>query len=183
VALAVSLGWLFGQLVVLGVRGDFSHVPAGYVAALGVAPVVAGALCLAAAVSAGRLGVGQRAGLLAGLALVTPLAFILGALLGPAPYPGAPAGSFVDGVACFHIAVAWTVLPLVLAGFALRGTFVAQSVWRSATVATAAGLVAAAVITLHCPVAGAVHVGLGHGGAILASALLGALVLSRVTRA
>jgi hypothetical protein len=81
------------------------------------------------------------------------------------------------------MAVAWTILPLLLAGFALRTTFVGGAGWRSAVLGTGAGLLAAATITLHCPVSGSFHVGLGHGGAILASALLGALVLSRVTRA
>jgi hypothetical protein len=182
VALVVSAGWIGGQLAALGLRGDLARVPAGYLGALVVAPIVAGALCLLAGVSAGRLGVGQRAGLLAALALLTPLAFVLGALLGPTPYADAEVGSFGDGVACFHIALAWTVLPLVLAGFALRATFVGSSMWRSVAVGVAAGLVAAAALTLHCSVAGAFHVGLGHGGAILASALVGAFVLSRVTR-
>lgn len=182
-ALSVSVAWVIGQVLVLGVRGDLSRIPLGYLVALGGAPVVAGALCLVAAVSAGRLGVGARVGLLAALSLLSPAAFVLGALLGPMPYADAAVGDLRGGVVCFNIAVAWTIVPLLLAGLALRGTFVARSVWRSAALATAAGLAAAAAITLHCPTAGALHVGLGHGGAIVASALLGAFVLSRVTRA
>jgi hypothetical protein len=183
IALLVSAGWLFGQLLVLGTRGDLAQVPAGYLVAFGVAPVVAGALCVLSAGSAGRLGVGARASLLAGLALLPPLAFVLGAMVGSPPYAGAGVGNFRDGAFCFHLAVAWTVLPLLLAGFALRGTFVGRSGLRSATLGTAAGLVAAAVITLHCPLSDPFHVGLGHGAAIVASALIGAFVLSRVTRA
>jgi hypothetical protein len=181
--LVTSLAWLFGQLVVLGVRGDLSLVPAGYLVALAGLPVVAGAVCLLAAVSAGRLGVGARTGLLAALALLSPAAFVLGALLGPMPYEQAAVGDFRAGVVCFQITIAWTILPLLLAGFVLRGTFVGSSVWRSAALATGAGLVAAAVITLHCSTSGPLHVGLGHGGAVVASALLGAFVLSRITRA
>jgi hypothetical protein len=183
VALVVSLGWLFGQLLVLGARGDLSRVPLVYVLAFGVAPIVVGALCVLAAGSAGRLGLGARTGLLAGLALFPPLAFVLAALFASPPYAAAASGDFRDGVFCFHMAVAWTVLPLLSAGVALRGTFVGRSGWRSAALGTAAGLIAAAVITLHCPLSGSFHVGLGHGGAVIASALLGAFALSRVTRA
>jgi hypothetical protein len=183
IALVVSAGWLFGQLLVLGARGDLARLPLGYLLAFGVAPVVAGVLSVLAAGSAGRLGVGARVGLLAGLSLLTPLSFVLGGMLGSPPYPEAAPGDFRDGVFCFHMAVAWTVLPLLLAGFALRGTFVGGSGWRSAALGTGAGLIAAAVITLHCPLSGSLHVGLGHGGVVVASALLGAFVLSRVTRA
>jgi hypothetical protein len=183
VALVVSVGWLFGQLLVLGARGDLGRVPAAYVLAFGVAPIVVGALCLVSASSAGRLGLGARTGLLAGLALLPPLAFVFGALVVPPPYAGAAGGDFRDGVFCFHMAVAWTVLPLLSAGVALRGTFVGRSAWRSAALGTATGLTAAAVITLHCPLSSSLHVALGHGGAVVASALLGAFALSRITRA
>ncbi len=182
-ALLVSFGWLLGQLLVLGVRGDLAHVPVSYLVAFGPLPVVAGALCLLAASSAGRLGVGARTGMLAVLALLSPLAFVLGASLAPMPYPEAAVGSIKDGVVCFNIAVAWTLLPLLLAGFALRGMFVGRSAWRSAALGTGAGLFAAATCTVHCHLSGPFHVGFGHGGAIVASALVGAFVLSRVTRA
>jgi hypothetical protein len=183
VALVLGAAWLVGQLALMGIRGDLAHVPRGYWLAFGVAPVVAGVLCLVAALSAGRWGVGARTALLAGLSLLVPLAFVLGAALGPPPYAGAPEGDFRDGVVCFHLAVAWTLVPLVLAGFALRATFVGRAGWRSAALGSGAGLLAAAVITWHCSVSGPFHVGLGHGGAILASVLLGALVLARITRA
>lgn len=183
VALVVSGGWFTGQLLLLGVRGDFAELPLGYVVAFGVAPIVAGAACVLAAESAGRLGLGARVGLLAALSLLSPAAFVLGALLAPAPYAAAATGDFRDGAFCFHMALAWTVLPLLAAGLALRGTFVGRAGWRSAALGAGAGLLAAAAITLHCPLPGPVHVGLGHGGAALASALLGGFVLSRVTRA
>jgi hypothetical protein len=64
----------------------------------------------------------------------------------------------------------------------LRGAFAAGALWRSALLGGGCGLVAAALFTLHCPVVGKAHLLVAHGGAVLFSALLGGLVLSRFTR-
>jgi hypothetical protein len=183
VAMLVAAGWIGTQLAIAGIRGDIARVPLGYTVAFGVAPVFAGVLCLFAAVSPGRLGLGARVTVLASLALAFPALFVVANYVFSPPYPDAPLGVFANGVFCFNIAMAWTLLPLVAAGFALRGTFVTRATWRSALVGAGAGLVVAATSMLRCPLSGAWHNGLGHGGAVIASALLGALVLSRVTRA
>ncbi len=181
-ALFVAAGWLLGQLGVTGIRGDIHHVARPYTFVLGVAPVVAGLSCIVAAASPGRMGLGMRVGVLAGLALVLPLGFILSGYALSRPYPEAPAGAFKHGVFCFNIALAWTTVPLVAAGIALRGAFVTRAGWRSALVGAGAGLVVAATSFLRCPLSSAWHVALSHGGAVVASALLGAFVLARVTR-
>src|SRR5215213_9389505 len=51
VALVLGAGWLVGQLLLMGLRGDLEHVPRGYLLAFGVAPVIAGLLCLLSALS------------------------------------------------------------------------------------------------------------------------------------
>ena len=66
---------------------------------------------------------------------------------------------------------------------ALRNTFVTRAVWRSALVGAGAGLIVAATSMLRCPLSGAWHNTFSHAGAVVASAILGALVLSRITRA
>jgi len=147
-----------------------------------VAPVVAGLLCVAAGASPGRMGLGVRVGVLATLALVLPLVFTLSGYALSPPYPDAPLGEFKHGVFCFDIAIAWTVVPLVAAGLALRSRFVTRAPWRSALVGAGAGLIVAATSFLRCPVSGAWHVALSHGGAVVASALLGAFLLARATR-
>jgi len=183
VAALVGGGWIAAQLAVTGLRGDFAQVPLGYTLALGVAPVLAGLLCLFAAITPGRLGLGARVTLLAALALSFPALFGLANYAFSPPYPGAPLGELMHGVFCFNIALAWTLLPLIAAGFALRSTFVTRAVWRSALVGAGAGLIVAATSMLRCPLSGVLHNTLSHGGAVVASAILGALVLSRVTRA
>jgi hypothetical protein len=183
VALLVGASWIATQLGIAGIRGDMAQVPLGYTLAFGVGPVVAGVLCLVAAVTPGRLGLGARVTLLATLAIAFPASFVIGSWLFSPAYPGAPLGVFANGVFCFNIALAWTLLPLIAAGFALRHSFVTRAAWRSALVGAGCGLVVAATSMLRCPLSGVWHNTFSHGGAVVASALLGALVLSRVTRA
>jgi hypothetical protein len=114
--------------------------------------------------------------------MLAPVAFMVSSFALSPPYPEAPLGLFKHGVFCFNIAIAWTLLPLVAAGVALRSSFVSRAVWRSALVGLGAGLIVATTSMLRCPLSGAWHMALSHGGAVLASALLGAFVLSRVTR-
>jgi hypothetical protein len=183
IAFLVSAGWIGAQLAVTGVRGDFSRVPLGYTLGFAVVPVVAGLVCLAAAMTPGRLGLGARVTLLATLALALPAAFAGVSYVFSPPYAGAPAGDFKHDVLCFNVAVAWTLLPLAAAGLALRGTFVARAGVRSALVGAGAGLVVSATSMLRCPLSDSWHMALSHGGAVIAAALLGATVLARFTRA
>lgn len=183
IGLAVGSAWLGAQLLVTGIRPDFGHVPLSYWIEFGVAPLAAGALCFVAALSSGRIGVGQRVTLLATLSLLAPLLYTLSGYFLSPPYADAPLGDFKHGVFCLNIALAWTLLPLLAAGFALRRSFVGRSVLRSALIGAGAGLIVSVTSTLRCPLSGALHVALSHGGAVIVTALLGALLLSRVTRA
>jgi hypothetical protein len=178
----VAAGWLVAQLGVSGIRGDMQQVSLSYALVLGAAPAAAGLLCVVAAASPGRMGLGMRVGALAGLAVVLPLGFMLSgyALSPPHPDPGEKA--FKYGVFCFNVALAWTTVPLVAAGLALRGAFVTRATWRSALVGAGAGLVVAATSFLRCPLSSTGHVTLSHGGAVVASALIGAFLLARATR-
>lgn len=181
-ALFLATGWLVAQLGVAGIRGDLRQLPLSYTLVLGLAPAIAGLLCVVAAASPGRMGLGVRVGALAGLAVVLPLGFILSGYALSPPYPTALEGGFKHGVFCFNVALGWTTMPLVAAGLALRGAFVTRAGWRSALVGAGAGLVVASTSFLRCPLSSDWHVALSHGGAVVASALLGAFVLARVTR-
>ncbi len=183
VALGVGVAWLGAELLVAGVRSDAAQVPLGYWVALGALPLVAGVICVVAALSGGRLGLGLRVTLLASLALVAPALYAAcGYVLSP-PHPSAELGNFEHGVLCMNIALAWTLLPLIAAGLGLRRAFAGNAVVRSAVLGAGAGLIVSVTSTLRCPLAGAWHVALSHGGAVVLTALLGAVLLSRVTRA
>jgi hypothetical protein len=183
VGLAVGSAWLAAQLLVAGIRPDVEHVPLSYWIEFGVAPLAAGALCFVAALSSGRIGAGQRVTLLATLSLLAPLLYTLSGYLLAPPYAGAPIGDLKHGVSCLNVALAWTLLPLLAAGVALRRSFIGRPVLRSALLGAGAGLIVSVISTLRCPLSGALHVALSHGGAVIVTALLGAVLLSRVTRA
>jgi hypothetical protein len=182
IALLVSAGWIAAQLAVAGLRGDMARLPLGYTLGFGIAPFIAGLACLVAATTPGRLGLGARVTLLATLALALPTAFAVVSYVFSPPYAGAATGEFKHGVFCFNVAIAWTLLPLIAAGFALRGTFVTRATVRSALVGAGAGLVISATSMLRCPLSDSWHMALSHGGAVIAAAVLGATVLARVTR-
>jgi hypothetical protein len=182
-ALAIAAIWLSAGLGWFGVRGDLALVSAGGLLLLVVAPVLLAVLCLALALSGGRLGIGARLWLLVAVATL-PQVFLLSVvpLLGPAA-PGGPPGTTAETILCFGITLAFGFVPVLAAAFALRRAFAAASRWRSALVGSAAGFMAAALINLHCDRVGELHVMLGHLGAAVALTLLGGVLLARATRA
>jgi len=179
----VSLAWLAGQLGIIGIRFDMPKVPLGYTLGFAVAPALGSLVCFVVALTPGRLGLGLRVGVLSLLALLGPVAFAVASYAFSPPYPDAPLGTFANGVFCFNIAVAFTVVPLVVAGFALKSAFAASPVYKSALIGAGAGLLVSTTSMLRCPLSGAWHMALSHGGAVIVSALIGGLLLSRVTRA
>lgn len=178
-SLLLGAGWIVAQLVVFGLRADLGALPAHHWVALGVGPLVGAGVCLVAAYSGGRLGTGLRVASLAALALAFPLAlFVAGFALSSEATPG----TLEDAAYCFNLMLAWAALPLVAAAFALRRSFVGRAGFRGALVGIAAGLAAASVVNLHCSVSDAVHMTVGHGLAVVVTALAGAFVLDRAVR-
>lgn len=182
VALALSVGWLGIQFFAFGAREDLKRLPTRYTALLIVTPLVAGVVAIVLAVRPGRLGLGSRALLVSGLALLGPLGFMLLGLFTPPPYAHGEVGNLMFGAYCLNCTVAWALLPMVAAGLALRGSFAAGSAWRSALLGVGCGLIAAGLFTLHCPVVGPWHVALAHGGAVLIAALIGGFGLTWLTK-
>jgi len=181
-AIALSVAWLTVQFLAFGIRGDLTRLSLGYVLGLIGAPFSAGVLAIVAASRRGRLGLGVRPVLVVSLALVCPMIFLVAGLCMPAPYAGGEIGNLMFGAYCLNSTIAWALLPIVSAAVVLRGAFASGAVWRSALLGGGCGLIAAALFTLHCPVVGKAHIVVAHGGAVLISALLGGLLLSRFTR-
>lgn len=181
-ALVGSACWLGAHLTVYGVRSDLPALPAAYVLAQILLPVLVAAASLLVALGAGRLGLGFKIGLVSTLALLGPASFCVLALGAPVPREPEP-GTLLDTVLCFDLTVAWVAVPLFLAAITLRSAFAASAGWRSALVGAGIGLFAGATMNLHCPNVAPVHVLFGHGLAVALAALLGALALARHARA
>lgn len=181
-AIALSAVWFAVQFAAFGIRGDLERLPALYVAGLVALPAVAGLVAIVASTHGGALGLGLKSTVVIALALVCPAVFMMAGLLLPPPYAGGETGGVMFGAYCLNSTVMWALLPIVSAGFALRGAFASGAVWRSGLLGAGSGLLAAALFTLHCPVVGELHIVAAHGGAVLVAAALGSLVLSRATR-
>jgi negative regulator of sigma F NrsF-like protein len=184
-ALAVSAAWLCTHLCVFGVRQDFHELPAGYVAAQVLLPLVFGVCCLAVALAPGKLGLGLGVAVVSGMALLGPLSFWILALSMPAPHPPGqnPSGFWLGSLLCFDITLSWAAAPLLLVALSLRRAFATQAVGRSALVGAALGLLSGGAINLHCPNVDPGHLLAGHAAAVALAALLGAGLVVKSTRA
>lgn len=183
-ALGVSALWLVAHLSVYGLRGDLQRLPPLYLALQVGMPALLGALSLGLALAPGRLGLGVRVKVVAGLAVLGPLTFWLLAAGVPAPYAeGQLANFWLSSLICLDITLAWASAPLLLAALALRRAFPSAALWRSALVGAAVGLLCGAAINLHCSSVNQGHLLAGHGAPIALATLLGGLLVSRWSRA
>jgi Negative regulator of sigma F len=184
-ALGVSLAWLCTHLVVYGVRQDFAQLPAGYIAAQVVLPIVFATCCLIVALAPGKLGLGVGLGLVSTMAWLGPASYWALALGMPMPHPAEPStlGFWLGSLLCLDITLAWAAAPLLLVSLSLRRAFAGRAGGRSALVGAALGLLSGAAINLHCPNVDPWHLLAGHGVPVAVAALLGAFLVVRWTRA
>jgi hypothetical protein len=184
-ALGVSLAWLCTHLVVYGVRQDFAELPAGYIAAQIVLPIVFAACCLVIALAPGKLGLGLGVGLVSAMALLGPASYWMMALGLPMPHPPGPnaLGFWLGSLLCLDITLAWAAAPLLLVALSLRRAFAVQAARRSALIGAALGLLSGAAINLHCPNVDPWHLLAGHGVPVALAALIGVFLVVRWTRA
>ncbi|WP_428267733.1 NrsF family protein [Haliangium sp.] len=126
----------------------------------------------------------RYAGIGAAIAIV---GFVLGGMLFPHD-PGQPADAPLFGKVVFaHGCLVWgtitALVPIALASLLLRGSVPVGSRWVGAGIGAAGGSLGGLFLHLHCPVADAFHLGVIHGGVVLVSAVLGAVVLPQARRA
>ncbi|MEY2932446.1 MAG: hypothetical protein RL033_3195 [Pseudomonadota bacterium] len=184
--LGAGLGilWLATHLGVYGLREDLPRLPPLYLALQVGLPALLGAASLWLAMAPGKLGLGASIGLVSGLAVLGPLSFWLMAVGVPVPYAADPVeGFWLGSLLCLDITLAWAAVPLLLAALVLRRAFPSATLWRSALVGAAVGLLCGAAINLHCANVDASHMLAGHGVPIVLATLLGGLVVSRWARA
>jgi hypothetical protein len=184
-ALGVSVAWLCTHLCVYGVRQDFHQLPAGYVAAQVLLPILFGACCLTVALAPGKLGLGVGVAVVGGMAVLGPLSFWALAMGMPVPHPAGagPLGFWLGSLLCLDITLSWAAAPLLLVALSLRRAFATQAVWRSTLVGGAIGLLSGGAINLHCPNVDPWHLLTGHGVPVALAALLGAGLVVKWTRA
>lgn len=127
----------------------------------------------------------QQAGV---AAVVASLAFVLAGLLfhdhGPdSVVREATLHDLLRGSKCMLLGSVSALVPVALSALLLRGSVPVGSRWTGAGVGAAGGSLGGLVLHLHCPVADALHLGVIHGGLVLAGAVIGTLAVPRIARA
>lgn len=184
-AMAVSLAWLAGHIVLLSVRADLAKLGVLYPLLEIALPAVLSAVALGLALSPGRDGLGASVASLRGITLLAIAGVPLLAAVLPLPFPYVPPTIFTFGqwvIICGDIIAVMAAVPLVLAAVVLRRSFVAASLERSAAVGASCCLAAVTTMHLHCENIQVAHVLVGHMLPAIAITIVAALVLRSVTR-
>ncbi|MEZ4234533.1 MAG: hypothetical protein R3B89_35510 [Polyangiaceae bacterium] len=180
-ALVGAALWAFGHLGIRAAKGSFDRLPLWYSASHVIVPFVLGGALAFLALRGGRRGLGSATSRLMALVFVSIATFWALAMLLPSLNPVAPepAGT----MSCMGHTLAWVAGPLVLVAIGVRGCFPAGSRWRSAGLGAAAGLFAGALTNLQCSAGGHLHMMLGHGSSAVVAALVGGLLIAKLSRA
>lgn len=176
---ALGLGALWALLIplVFGLRGDLASPPV-------LLQVLLPALLACAALWTSqrpRRGLGPSAVEILALGAASSALFVATALLAPCEQRGATLVQ--NALVCGGIELAFSVVPVLLAAWALRRSAVVGPAARGAAVGLAVGFATATALTLHCPQFDGLHVLLGHGLPVLLALGLAALSLRRALRA
>lgn len=122
-------------------------------------------------------------------AVIASTGFVAAGLLFDRSAPGLSVSSepslrslMSHGHGCLLWGTVTSLVPVALGALLLRGTVPVGSRWAGAGMGAAGGSLGGLVLHLHCPVADALHLGVIHGGVVVAGAAIGALVLPRATR-
>ena len=151
--------------------------------ALGLAiPLTAAAISINAARRNGDRGLGATTNRLLMLVLASPVLFA-GATLLTAPPEVYDDSFWRHATGCAIVSAELAIGPLALGLLAFRRAFAAASAWRAAALGVACGALAAATMSLVCPLGNAAHVVLGHGGVMLLTGIVGAWLGPRICRA
>lgn len=184
VLVAVSLIYGAGLLSALGMREDLGELPVPWLVAAGLGWLV-GFLVpsyLALVPRSGAVLPRWRPAALA--VVVAAVGFVT---LGLAIHPAGPSSAvhgwdrFAEGHACLELGVATAIVPVVIGALVLRRALPVGARWIAAALGAGGGGLGGLVLHLHCNVVDGLHVGLIHGGVVIASALLSAALVPRAT--
>lgn len=176
----VSLAYCASLLLTMELRPDLWELPRPwlvlYCAAWLVAFVALG--WLAVVPGPGRIMPDwRRAGVAAALAGIGFVA--AGFLFEQPPPPGSPASRGGLGLGCVALGVVTALVPVALGALLLRGRVPVGSRWAGAGMGAAGGSLGGLLLHLYCPLGHGLHLGLSHGGVVVVSAILGAVLIPR----
>jgi hypothetical protein len=137
-------------------------------------PVCASVLAFAGFRHRGRLGIGLQMSQLVTIAVIATLGFIVSVVMTPSS--GGDVFTLKSMLGCAVMSTALAALPLVGGFVAFRRTLVGNAAVRMLLFGLGCALIGALLIRVHCTQESVAHLLLGHGVALPAFGLLGALV-------
>ena len=172
-----------GALVaVLRLRGDAHELPLMWMIVTALAWGVGLVVPLYLAIVPRRGAVMPRWRVAGIAAAVFAVGFVI---VGLSIHPDGPSSQhygwarFHRGHICMEIGLVSALVPVGLGALVLRGALPVGARWAAAALGAAGGGLGGLVLHLHCPVADGIHLGLVHGGVVVVSALLAALIVPR----
>lgn len=182
--LAMSLAYGAGVLAVVATRLDMGELSTAWIGGAALAWLLGFVVPVYLALVPRPGSMLGRWQLAAAAAVITSIAFVM---LGLTLHPSGPSSlhygsaQFGRGHPCFEIGLATALVPVVVGALCLRGALPVGSRWIAAALGAGAGSLGGLVLHLHCRVTDPLHQGLIHGGVVVASALLAAALVPRVT--
>jgi hypothetical protein len=180
-ALLIAVAYEVVAVVAYKMRPGVASLPAWQLALGFLIPAAGALVALGAAVRGGVRGLGESAARLRMLTLGVPALFALATWIA-LPHAGDPA-FWPHALDCMMTTAILGAVPVLLAAWVMRRSFVTAAGWRTALMGVACGALATTAISLVCANEDAGHVLVGHGAAILVLGVLGAIAGSRLARA
>jgi len=173
--------------IVMTVRKDLASLPPIWFWATLAAWLVAFVLPLVVAIVPRRGSVLASSGRSAVLGIVVPLALIAMSIWlrvdGDDTIIPTPEKTVRYVSSCMLGGLEMAALPLVVSMIALRASALpVQTRWLGAAIGAANGSLAGLMLHVHCPIGGAAHVAIGHAGAAVVGAIIGAIAAPWSTR-
>lgn len=179
VIVAASVGWAFALAGLLSVRRDLTELPRVWLAIYLAAWLVGFVAPLAVLVVPRPGSMMPRWRIAVALGGLAAVGFVIAGLTMARSAPHSVVDSAPFRHVCMPTGLATAVVPILLAVIALRGTIPNASRWSAAALGAAAGCIGGFMLHLHCAISDAMHLGVVHGGVVVLSALLAALLAPR----
>lgn len=185
IILATGLGFAGAMLAMMKVRRDLLELPLSWLILMGLAWLLGFVVpaWLVVVPPRGQVIARWRAAAVAG-AISAVLFVVCGFVIQPSGPSSLPSlSSPLHSFGCLEIGLIASIVPISLSAIAVRGAFPVGSRWAAAALGGAGGALGGLMLHFHCPVTDPVHVGVMHGGVVIAAALLSALLAPRATDA
>lgn len=185
IIMATGLGFAGAMLAMMKVRRDLLELPLSWLILMALAWLLGFVVpaWLVVVPPRGQVIARWRAAAVAG-AISAVLFVVCGFVIqpsGPSSFPSLQ--SPLHSYGCLEIGLIASLVPILLSAIAVRGAFPVGSRWAAAALGAAGGALGGLMLHFHCPVTDPIHVGVMHGGVVIAAALLSALLAPRATDA